>query len=255
MKPFGGSGKFVHRGAAVSSIQGQSYQAGMEVRFARAARHSRRVRLLRWAIPALVVASLAVIAGASIFNPFRLLANLPLSIGNLAVSGTKITMEAPHLNGFTPDQRPYDLRAKTATQDVTDPNHVELHELNAKVQMEDKSTITMSALLGRFDTKTQILDLKDDIFLQSSTGYEARLTQATVDMAKGTVASDQPVAVKLLNGTLDANRLRITDNGALALFDGGVTMHLVPDSSATSTDAASAAPVLENEPSPPAKKK
>ncbi len=210
----------------MSSLDGQTIRGGLEARFARAERHSRRVRLLRKAVPAAVVLALLLIAGASIFNPFRLLGKLPLSINNLSVSGTKITMASPHLTGFTPDQRPYDLRAKTATQDVTDPVHVELHDLTSTVQMEDKSTVMMEGDSGLFDTKTQILELKDRIFLRSSTGYEARLTQATVDMAKGTVDSSRPVAVKLLNGTLDANGLHIVDNGALVVFDGGVSMLL-----------------------------
>ncbi len=210
----------------MSSLDGQTIRGGLEARFARAERHSRRVRLLRKAVPAAVVLALLLIAGASIFNPFRLLGKLPLSINNLSVSGTKITMASPHLTGFTPDQRPYDLRAKTATQDVTDPVHVELHDLTSTVQMEDKSTVMMEGDSGLFDTKIQILELKDRIFLRSSTGYEARLTQATVDMAKGTVDSSRPVAVKLLNGTLDANGLHIVDNGALVVFDGGVSMLL-----------------------------
>ena len=75
----------------------------------------------------------------SIFNPFRmLLPKLPLDMGNLVVSGTKITMESPHLSGFTPDQRPYEVWAKTATQDVTDPDHLDLKTLRAKVLMEDQ---------------------------------------------------------------------------------------------------------------------
>lgn len=65
--------------------------------------------------------------------------------GNLVVSGSKITMETPHLTGFTPDQRPYDLVAKTATQDLADPDHVELKILRAKVLMEDRSTVTLDA--------------------------------------------------------------------------------------------------------------
>ncbi|MGO4713643.1 LPS export ABC transporter periplasmic protein LptC [Bradyrhizobium sp. 2TAF24] len=225
----------------------------MELRFAKAARHSRRVRFLRRAIPAVVALSLALIVAVSIFNPFRLLAKLPLSVGNLAVSGTKITMESPHLTGFTPDQRPYDLRARTATQDITDPNHVELQQLTARVQMEDKSTVNMDAKTGLFDTKGQILDLKEDIFLQSSTGYEARLTQARVDFGKGTVVSEQPVAVKLLNGTLNANRLRITENGALVVFDGGVSMILIPDE--PSSRAAASDATAHDDVAPPAKKK
>ena len=119
---------------------------------------------------------MAVIVAISIFNPFRmLLPKLPLDIGNLVVSGTKITMEAPHLSGYTPDQRPYEVWAKTATQDVTDPDHVDLKTLRAKVLMEDQSTVTLDARTGLMDTKQQLLDLHKDIFLQTSTGYEARL--------------------------------------------------------------------------------
>jgi lipopolysaccharide export system protein LptC len=177
----------------------------------------------------MVAAAMLTIIGISLFNPFRILSKLPIDIGKLGVSGTKITMSSPHLAGFTPDNRPYELWAKSAVQDVTNPNNVELNELRAKVQMEDKTGITMDAKTGLFDTKTQLLDLKDNIFLQSTTGYEARLTQATVDIGGGIVTSDQPVSVKLLNGTLDANRLKISENGALVRFDGGVSMILIPD--------------------------
>lgn len=211
------------------SVQGQNYQAGADARYAKAKRHSNRVRMLRVAVPAVVALSMLVIVGVSIFNPFRILAKLPLDIGNLVVSGTKITMESPHLAGFTPDQRPYELWAKTATQDVTNPNNVELSELRAKVQMEDKSGLTMDARTGLFDTKGQMLMLKENILLQSTTGYEARLSTADVDFGAGSVSSDEPVAVKLLNGTLDAKRLRITESGALVRFEGGVQMILIPE--------------------------
>ncbi len=211
------------------SVQSDNYQAGADMRYARAMRHSRRVRRMRLAVPVVVAAALLTIVGLSIFNPFRILAKLPIDISKLAVSGTRITMDSPHLAGFTPDQRPYELWAKAAVQDVTNPNNVELQELHAKVQMEDKSSVSMEARRGLFDTKTQLLMLKENILLQSTTGYEARLTQAAVDLGGGTVSSDEPVAVKLLNGTLDAKRLRITENGALVRFDGGVSMILVPD--------------------------
>src|ERR1700681_2613810 len=140
----------------------------MDARFAMAARHSRMVRVLRLAVPRAVVLSMAAIVFTSVYNPFRmLLPKLPVDIGNLVVSGTKITMESPHLAGFSTDRRPYELWAKAATQDLTDPDHVELKTLRAKVLMEDRSTVTMDARTGLFDSKLQILDLHKDIFLQS----------------------------------------------------------------------------------------
>jgi lipopolysaccharide export system protein LptC len=212
----------------VNSVQNPAYQAGMEARFAIAARHSRIVRILRVAVPAAVVLSMAAIVLVSFFwNPFRmLLPKLPIDMANLVVSGTKITMESPHMSGYTQDQRPYEVWAKTATQDVTDPDHVDLKTLRAKVLMEDQSTVTLDALNGLMDTKQQLLDLHKDIYLQTSTGYEAWLSQAFVDMAKGTVTSDEHVDVKWADGKVSSDRLRITGGGEVVIFDGHVVMNI-----------------------------
>jgi lipopolysaccharide export system protein LptC len=234
----------------------------MDKRFAIAARHSRMVRILRVAVPAVVLLSMAGIVLVSVFNPFRmLLPKLPLDIGNLVVSGTKITMESPHLSGYTAtDRRPYEVWAKTATQDVNDPDHLDLRTLRAKVLNEDQTTVTLDAREGLMNTKDQLLDLHHDIFLQTSSGYEARLEQAFVDMGKGIVTSDQHVDVKLTNGTLSSDRLRITGGGEVVRFEGNVVMHLdhmnvaggTPDPSA-SASAEPAAPETPPAPARPAK--
>jgi lipopolysaccharide export system protein LptC len=75
-----------------------------------------------------------------------------------------------------------------------------------------------------------MLDLRKDIFLQSSTGYEARLSQAYIDINKGTVTSDEHVDVKLLNGTLTSDKLRILNSGEVVRFEGNVVMNLIMDS-------------------------
>jgi lipopolysaccharide export system protein LptC len=231
----------------VSSVQNPAYQAAaLEARFATAARHSRLVRALRIAVPAAVLFAMAVVVGVSVFNPFRMLMpKLPIDTGNLLVSGTKITMESPHLAGYTPDQRPYELWAKTATQDLTDPDHVELNKLRTKVVMEDGSTAYVDARTGKFDNKQQTLDLHRDIFMQTTNGYEARLSQAFVDMAKNTVTSEEHVDVKMTNGTVSSDRLRIYGGGEVVRFEGNVVMnldHLDTGDGSAQQESASAAP-------------
>src|ERR1700727_892977 len=225
----------------------------MDARFAVAARHSRLVRVLRIAVPAVVILSMAAIVSVSIFNPFRLLLpKLPIDMGNLVVSGTKVTMESPHMAGYTPDQRTYEVWAKTATQDLPDPDHLALKTLRAKVLMEDRTTtVTLDALNGLMNTKDQLLDLHKDIFLQTSTGYEARLSQAFVDMAKGIVTSDEHVDVKLLNGTLTSDKLRITGGGEVIRFEGNVVMNL--DNLGDMGKPAAAEPPPDPAPARPAK--
>jgi lipopolysaccharide export system protein LptC len=136
--------------------------------------------------------------------------------------------------------------AKTAVQDVTDPDHVELNKLRTKLLMQDGSTLFLDSLTGLFDNKAQTLDLHKDIFLQTTTGYEARLTQAHVDMVKNTVDSDEHIDVKLTNGTLSSDRLRIINGGEVIRFEGNVVMNL---DHLNTDDASQAAP------EPPAKSK
>src|SRR5690348_7261667 len=142
--------------------------------FLAARRHSRLVRILRIAVPASVSFVLVVVVLITYLNPLRMLAKLPINIDNLVVSGTKVTMEQPRLSGFTRDARAYELTADTAAQDMTKPDMVELHNIRAKVEMQDKSKLEMSAATGLYDAKAETLKLDRDILLNSSTGYQGR---------------------------------------------------------------------------------
>ncbi|MGN6570761.1 MAG: LPS export ABC transporter periplasmic protein LptC [Pseudolabrys sp.] len=193
--------------------------------FRSARRHSRLVRILRITLPVTVVGTLAVMVLITWFNPLRMLNKLPINIDNLVVSGTQITMERPRLSGFTHDARSYELSAQAARQDLTKPDLVELQNLHAKVQMQDKTTTLMSAATGYYNAKTETLKLEKDI-LVSNNQYEGRLSEATVDIGKGNVLSEKPVTLKMLRGQLDANRLEVLDSGDLVRFTNGVTLVL-----------------------------
>jgi lipopolysaccharide export system protein LptC len=193
--------------------------------FRSAARHSSRVRLLRVAVPATVVLVVTAAGLAAWFNPLRLI-KLPNVAGTLGISGTRITMQLPRLSGFTRDSRAYQLTAQTADQDLTRPDAVELKGIAARVQMQDQSMVEMSAAAGLYNTKADTILLNNDVHLKSSSGYEARLTDALVDMHSGHVISQQPVEVKLLNGVLNAKGIEVIDSGNLIRFDGGVVMDM-----------------------------
>ena len=195
--------------------------------FRAARRHSRLVRMLRISIPAVVVLGTTVIVLITYFNPLRMLGHLPIDVGSLVVSGSKITMEHPRLSGFTNDARAYELSADAAKQDLTKPDLIELRNLRATVEMQDKATIEMLATTGTYDSKGEMLKLDQNIMLSSSTGYSGHLSEAMIDMRKGYVVSKHPVELQLLQGTLNANRLEIIDSGDLVRFDGGVNMTLM----------------------------
>jgi lipopolysaccharide export system protein LptC len=95
----------------------------------------------------------------------------------------------------------------------------------------------MSADTGTYNTKLEMLKLESNILLGSSTGYKGRLSEATVDVRKGNVVSDQPVSLDMLQGTLNANRLEVADSGDVVRFLGGVDMVLMLNGTAPPPEA------------------
>jgi lipopolysaccharide export system protein LptC len=187
-----------------------------EQTYRRAMRHSRWVRWLRATLLGVITVALLALVAEN-YLPIGEL-RLPGELGKLVIRDGKAIMQQPRLAGFTTDSRPYEFTADSAQQQITKPDLVELQRIRAKVQMADKSVVHMWADGGLYNMKTQMLQLNDNIHLVSSTGYEARLKQASVDMNKGDVFSDTPVWVKLLNGDLNAKRLEIINNGDLVRF-------------------------------------
>lgn len=201
--------------------------------FVAAVRHSRNVRLLRWAVPASMLTLFLMLIFATWFNPLRMLAKLPIDPSKLTFSGTKIIMDAPKLHGFTRDGRPYEFTARAAAQDVRKPDVLELKDIHAKMEMQDKAEVELTAANGLYDTKSDSLRLIDNIQIASSSGYSGRLKDALIDVKKGKVVSESPVEVIMLNGTLNANRMEVIDNGELVRFDGDVHMNMNLNSSTT----------------------
>lgn len=195
--------------------------------FRTAARHSLLVRRLRIVIPTVILGIAAILVVVTFFQPFRLITPFPIDPGKVSIQGTKVTMELPRVTGFTSDQRPYELTADTAVQDLAKLEVLDLHTLRAKVDLKDGQHVNLTSVAGVYDTKAEVLQLNEHIVITSSSGYEGHLTQATVLTSKGIVTSEMPVDLKLPNnGFLHAKRLEIRDNGDYIRFYGGVDLTL-----------------------------
>jgi lipopolysaccharide export system protein LptC len=203
--------------------------------FRAAVRHSRFVRLLRTAIPVTIAGVFALLIVAAYFNPFRVFARLPIDPGKIVLSGTRITMESPRVAGFTNDARPYEVTARAASQDITKPDIVDLEDIHAKVQMQDKVLVEMRANSGVYESKLDRLKLDHEIVLTSTSGYAGHLREAVIDVKKGSIVSQSPVELKMLNGTLNANHLEVDDRGDVIRFGGGVVMNLTLDNAQQDT--------------------
>ena len=185
-------------------------------------RHSRHVRILRIAVPLSVVVVVVGGIALTVLKPLRVLSGVPVDVGSLVVSGTKIMMQQPRLAGFTRDNRRYNLIAQAAAQDVTKPDMIELHGINATMEMKDGAVFETTAKDGLYNSKTELLTLSQNIVVTSSSGYKALLNEAVIDVRAGRVVSDKPVEVKTATWTINANGMEVAESGDVMRFDRGV---------------------------------
>ena len=201
-----------------------------------AGRHTARVRLLRrLVLSGAVVGSMAVIAFA-FFNPFRAL--IPgVTVDGVGLSGSRVTMQHPKLTGFRSDGRPYDLLASSAVQDARTPSLLELHDIDAHVTMADQSVVHIVSESGLYDSSKETMQLKSAIHLTNDKGLDAHLQSAFIAFKTGLVDTHEPLTVVMSTGTVTADSMHMTDNGAHVIFEGHVRTTVTPAATATATVA------------------
>jgi lipopolysaccharide export system protein LptC len=184
------------------------------------------VRFLRRSIPIAIALILGATVLVSWIDPLKVLVRFPLDAGSLVIKGTKITMEAPKLSGYTREQRWYEMNAKGATQDVTKPDLIELSEIRAKMETQDKTTFHLSSKDGLYNRKTSILNLNNNVVVTSTSGNEMHLDEAVVDTANGRVVSDKHVYAFTKDSRINSDRFEVENSGEIVRFIGNVVMNI-----------------------------
>jgi lipopolysaccharide export system protein LptC len=181
-----------------------------------------RVRLIRRAAIAGSALAIVLVLAAALTAPLR---RLPadISVGRVGLDGTKLTLDFPKISGLQKDGRPFDIKARSAIQDIKKPNVVELLGIEATIGTANASTTWVSAERGIYDSSHDKMTLEGDIRIKNSIGYDIWLKTARIDFKTGGLVSEEPVKVILDSGTVAAKQLDVTDNGRKVSFGGEVT--------------------------------
>lgn len=205
---------------AMTSAEMGALPAGNRLRrqkaFAAARRHTRLVLILRKAIPLGVAVSLAGLVAMPFLRPVAGVSSV--SLQSVGIADGKIKMETPRLSGYRKDNKPYQMTADTALQDIRNPTQIELRGLVARIQMESEGWADIRARTGHFDTQAEKLRLVDDVSIRTETGYDMAMRTADIDFKAGSVRSRDPVTVNLGATTISAETFDVKDNGALISF-------------------------------------
>ncbi|MBX3535862.1 MAG: LPS export ABC transporter periplasmic protein LptC [Xanthobacteraceae bacterium] len=191
-----------------------------------AIRHSSRVRFLRRVLPAIVLSILLLAGVIAWLDPFRIVRDFPLDVLKLSIKDNKLVMDAPKLSGFTKDGRGYSITADAAAQDLTKMNVIELQGIKANFTLTNNGRTELIATKGVYDAKADFVQLTEGVVIRSTAGYEGKLQDAMIEVKRGHVVTTNPVDITFNNGSLRADRMEIFDNGARAVFEGGITMFM-----------------------------
>jgi lipopolysaccharide export system protein LptC len=194
--------------------------------FGTAVRHSRRVNFLRKTLPIAGGTGLLFIILWTWLDPLRFASGLPIELGRISISGTKLKMDAPKLKGFSRDGRPYTVTAEEAAQDLTKPNVIELSKIVGQFDLGGRGNMVLNAKSGIYDGKTEQMKLFDGIDFHSTEGHSGQLSDAFIEPRKGHLVTENPVDLFFNEGSLRGNRMEVFEQGKLIVFEGGVTMVL-----------------------------
>ena len=196
--------------------------------FAIAQRHSLLVRWLKIILP---ICTVAVLSSYAIFMQRSLeVDGGKLELGPVAFSSDVLTMHNPRYEGYGKDGTRFAIAARTAEQDIQREGPIRLTTIEGTIVQPNKTTTTLLATRGAFDSDANELELLDAIELQSSDGMSARLSRAKVFMKESKIVSNEPVTVEMPTGTLTGNSMVLLQKSRELTFMDGVTARLKPQS-------------------------
>jgi lipopolysaccharide export system protein LptC len=194
--------------------------------YSAALRNSRRVRALKFILPGLALVAVAVFWGTARFIPGDF--DAIVQSAGIDVESNSVVMQQPHISGFEGTRRAYEVKADSAVQSLDDPKVVTFNTINGRFGLDEAGEAKLDATTGIYDGNRNTLTLKNGIDVSTDAGYSATLQGAAIDLAKGTLTSNQPIEIRTGEGTIRANGVSVAERGKRVIFSNGVSVVYMP---------------------------
>ena len=208
--------------------------------FRLARRHTLLVRVLRVLCPLLALGCLSTYV-IGVPMTFRA-GNAQVTTSHTFVTGEKVRMENPRMQGFTKDSGRYVLTAKAATHEFAKPSLIGLEGIEARLTEANDDWSNVVAAHGLFDREAKTIDLSGGVLVTNSGGLTAKLLDAAVAIESHQVKTSKPVVVKAPNLEVRAQSMALDTKAKHVLFERQVRTDLVPAVKSEAEQQTSATP-------------
>ena len=161
--------------------------------------------------------------------------NFTITVENLPTLDDDLFMAGPKLSGFDAKNRPFEVVARKAVQDLKDPNLVDMESVTGDLFMPAKDTldnkpdrIRITADKGFLNSNIEELALNGNVILVSTSNYRFETETAIVEFGKSRVSGDTQITGESNLGRVIADTFEVWDGGNMVRFEGNVKTTIFP---------------------------
>ena len=151
-----------------------------------------------------------------------------LSKDDVARSDGVIRMTNMNYVGTDSRDRLFRIHAAAGEQDSPNAPRVRLSDIRAEMELEPGQQAEVTARTGTYRTEDNSLSLVGGVTLETGSGYYLEMAGAEIDLKAKSATGQGNIVGRGELGTLEAARMALTVPDKEAVFDGGVTLHIVP---------------------------
>jgi len=185
--------------------------------------HDRLIRLLKFALPALVGLVLAFLALVPLEE--RREVSFIVDKNKIDQADERMKVEAAQYRGQDEEGRPFELNARNAVQASSADPVVEIANMSARLLLNE-GPATITAERARFNTQANKVDVLGPVRFVTADGYQLLTSNVIVDLHDRSLHSQGRVDGQTRQGTFSADRLSADLPERKARLEGNVRLHI-----------------------------
>ena len=153
------------------------------------------------------------------------------------VEGTEtgeVQLSGARYRGLTPGGKPYEITAALANEFPDGSGRVDMNQPTAVVTLRNGSIVNLKSDVGVFNKQTDIVTMSGAVVvIQPDRQLRLDTEALEANLKAGEMHSDVPVLVQDIDRRINADSMRVYDNGSRIIFGGTTKMIIKNKESAT----------------------
>ncbi len=185
--------------------------------------HDRLIRLMKYALPALVGLVLAFLALVPLEERDEV--SFLVDKNKLSQAEERMKVEAAQYRGQDEEGRPFVLDARSAVQATSADPIVDISQMSARLQL-DEGPAEITADAARFNPEVNLVNVLGQVRVAVADGYQLLTSNVAVDLRDRSLQSQGQVEGRMPLGTFRADRMSADLPERKVVLEGNARLHI-----------------------------